>query len=306
LPIIIIKAESFCKNYTFEFIFNTEPIMNENKIKYACADFTFPLLAHKDVLHLVKMLGFRAVDLGIFEGRSHHYPSDLAKNPIQEGIKLDKILNEIGLKASDVFLQTGKEPSIAATNIPDKSVREKNREIFLKMLDFTLAVKSGHITGLPGVPHQGEKSDDDWNRACEETIWRLETAHAKGVLYSIEPHLGSILNNPATTLQFISDCPGLTLTLDYGHFIYQGQSNESIHPLLPYASHFHARGGAKEKLQTMVSENEIDFMTIISKLKEINYSGFICFEYVYNDWGGCNRTDNVSETILLHELLYQA
>lgn len=280
--------------------------MDEDKIKYSCADFTFPLLAHKDALHLIKLLGFAAVDLGIFEERSHHYPTSIAKNPIEQAAELARTLNNIGLKASDVFLQTGKEPSIAATNAPDKFVRTENRQLFLKMLDFTTHVGSTHMTGLPGVRHKGQSADDDWNRACEETKWRVETAKAKGVVYSIEAHLGSILSDAENTLQFVADCPGLTLTLDYGHFIYLGQSNESVHPLLSHASHFHVRGGARGKLQTLVCENEIDFKTIISKLREIRYSKFVCFEYVYNDWGDCNRTDNVSETILLRQLLDKA
>lgn len=279
--------------------------MNENKIRYSCADFTFPLLPHNKVLRLIKLLGFDAVDLGIFEDRSHHYPSVLAKGPVKEGINLAKTLSDEGLTAADVFLQTGKEPSITATNSPDRSVRNNNREIFSKMLDFAGAVDCGHITGLPGVLHEGENPDDDWNRACEETNWRIEAAIERKIVYSVEPHLGSLLTNPKTTLRFIDQCPGLSLTLDYGHFIYLGQSNESIHPLILQASHFHARGGANGKLQTMVKENEIDFETILSRFNEIGYSGFICFEYVYNDWGDCNRTDNVSETILLHQLLNQ-
>lgn len=277
--------------------------MNENKIRYSCADFTFPLLPHNKVLQLIKLLDFDAVDLGIFEDRSHHYPSDIAKNPAKEGTKLAKDLNDTGLKASDVFLQTGKEPSIAATNSPDRPVRNNNRDMFFKMLDFADSVNCDHITGLPGVPYNSENSEDDWKRACEETNWRIKVAKERKIVYAIEPHLGSILPDPATTLRFIDECPGLTLTLDYGHFIYQGQSNESIHPLISHASHFHARGGAKGKLQTMVQENEIDFKTIISKFNKIGYSGFVCFEYVYDDWGDCNKTDNVSETVLLHDLL---
>lgn len=276
-----------------------------NKYKFSCADFTFPLLSHGKALQIIKLLGIDGVDLGIFEDRSHHYPSEIAKNPVKEGKNLFNKLNDIGLSAADVFLQTGKEPTIAATNNPDKTVRTNNRNLFLKMLDFACEVRSEHITGLPGVFHEGEDSKEDWKRACEETNWRLEAASAKGLTYSIEPHFGSISSDPASALQFINDCQGLTLTLDYGHFIYQGLSNESIHPLIHHASHFHARGGAKGKLQTLVKENEIDFKTIISKFKETGYSGYICFEYVYDDWGECNRTDNVSETILLHKLLNQ-
>lgn len=279
--------------------------MDKNINKYSCADFTFPLLTHDKVLHLIKLLEIEAVDIGVFEDRSHHYPSQVATNPVGKGKQLSGQLNLAGLEPADVFLQTGADPPINAANSPDKSVRSKNQELFRKILDFTNTLGCRHITGLPGVIHQGEKFQDDWNRACEETHWRVETAKSANLVYSIEPHVGSILPEAETTLQFIRDCPGLSLTLDYGHFIYQGQANESVHPLIPHASHFHARGGAKGKLQTTVQENEIDFKTIMSRLKETGYSGFICMEYVYVDWEGCNKTDNISETIRLHELLKQ-
>lgn len=279
--------------------------MDNNTIRYSCADFTFPLLPHGHALQLIKLLGIDFVDLGIFEDRSHIYPSHIAPDPVNSGKQLLRQLDSIGLKAADVFLQTGAEPPVAATNTPDGSVRSKNRELFLKMLNFTNTLGCGHITGLPGVLHRGEDAEDDWKRATEEGQWRTEKANAAGIRYAIEPHVGSILPDAATTLQFIRDCPGITLTLDYGHFIYQGQTNESVHPLIPYASHFHARGGAKGKLQTIVKENTIDFKTILEQFNAIQYSGFICMEYVYQDWEGCNRTDNVSETILLHELLYK-
>ena len=35
----------------------------------------------------------------------------------------------------------------------------------------------------------------------------------------------------------------------------------------------------------------------------MNYSGFVVLEYVWVDWMGCNEVDNLSETILLRNLL---
>src|ERR1041385_8229426 len=45
------------------------------KLKLACADFAFPLLPHDRVLDLIAMLEFEGVDIGLFEGRSHLWPS---------------------------------------------------------------------------------------------------------------------------------------------------------------------------------------------------------------------------------------
>jgi sugar phosphate isomerase/epimerase len=52
-----------------------------------------------------------------------------------------------------------------------------------------------------------------------------------------------------------------------------------------------------------VQDNRIDFSAIVRGLREVDYAGYLCVEYVYVDWEGCNRTDNVSETLLLRELL---
>ena len=43
--------------------------------KLACADFTFPLLPHDKVLDLIAALELDGVDIGLFEGRSHLWPS---------------------------------------------------------------------------------------------------------------------------------------------------------------------------------------------------------------------------------------
>ena len=50
-------------------------------------------------------------------------------------------------------------------------------------------------------------------------------------------------------------------------------------------------------------ENAIDFDGIIRRLRKQRYDGFIAIEYVWVDWMQCNRTDNVSETLLLRSQL---
>jgi sugar phosphate isomerase/epimerase len=272
-------------------------------MKFSCADFTFPLLPHDKVLALIKLLGIDAVDLGIFENRSHHYPSEIAKDPQLAARQMRASLTAAGLEIADVFLQTGEDPPVAAANTPDAAVRSNNRELFKAMVEYTVALGGKHLTGLPGVLHPGGDAEGDWQRMCEEAAWRIEQCRAAGLTYAVEPHVGSITPDPESTLRMLKDVPGLTLTLDYGHFIYQGMSNESVHPLLPHASHFHARGGAKGQLQSTVKDNAIDFPAVMKGLKESGYTGHLCLEYVYVDWEGCNRTDNVAETLQLKELL---
>ena len=267
--------------------------------KFSCADFTFPLLEHEKVLTLLRLLDFQAVDIGIFEGRSHHWPSQISPTPSKSARRLQGQLARQHLEVADVFLQTGPEPHVAAVNDPSKAVRAKNRDTFKAMTEYCVELGCRHLTGLPGVTQQGSSSASDWGRAVEETGWRVEWARQAGATYAIEAHVGSILPDAESALRFLSAVRGLTLTLDYGHFVYQGMSNESVHPLLAHASHFHARGGCKGMLQSTMKENCIDFDYIVKALAERDYEGFLCLEYVWVDWEGCNRTDNIAETLLL-------
>jgi len=274
-------------------------------LKFSCADFTFPLLPHAKVLDLLQLLEIKGVDLGIFQDRSHHYPSDILRDPKAAARKLGKELQSRQLEAADVFLQTGAEPPIAAANDPCADIRKQNRASLTGMIDFCNELGATHLTGLPGVLHADVATEDDRQRAIEETAWRVEACRKAGISYAIEPHVGSILADPESTLRFLEAVPGLTLTLDYGHFIYQGMSNDSVHCLLPHASHFHARGGAKGALQSTVKDNTIDFAAVLKGLAQANYQGWICLEYVWVDWEGCNRTDNISETLLLRQKLLE-
>jgi hypothetical protein len=52
-----------------------------------------------------------------------------------------------------------------------------------------------------------------------------------------------------------------------------------------------------------MKENEIPFPAIRDALQHLNYPGWICLECVWIDWEGCNRKDNVAETVLLRDLI---
>lgn len=274
-------------------------------MKLSCADFTFPLLTHERALQLIKLLGINAVDLGFFSGRSHLQPEHVHGNAARAAKTFRARLDGLGLDLSDVFLQTSEHPADLPANHPDQSVREKTREFMKLAIEFTVNAGGRHITGLPGVSHPGVSDGDSLRRAAEESSWRAAEAAMAGLIYAVEAHVGSICASPDTTLEFLRQADNLTLTLDYGHFIYQGLSNESVHPLLRHASHFHARGAALRQLQSTMKDNTIDFPAILREFNRLKYEGYISLEYVWVDWEGCNRTDNVSETLLLKELLHK-
>jgi sugar phosphate isomerase/epimerase len=138
-------------------------------------------------------------------------------------------------------------------------------------------------------------------RACDELAWRCEQAAARRLVFSVEAHVGSIASRPRQAAQLIAKTPGLTLTLDYTHFTRVGIADAEIEPLVAHASHFHARGACKGRLQTSLVHNAIDYARVVRAMQACKYPGYVGIEYVWIDWEHCNEVDNLSETILLRD-----
>lgn len=274
--------------------------------KFSCADFTFPVPDRVTALRLIKLLGFDYVDLGLFARSTHFSSPDLVASPRSYTTQVLQDLDAAEMRTSDVFLQIGVDPPECSANDPDRGVRAANREVFRRSLELCIALGCGHMTGLPGTFHPGVSREDDLDLAAEVCAWRVAECAAGGAVYAVEPHVGSVCADVESTRAFITRCPGVTLTLDYGHFVMAGEESVQVHDLLPFASHIHVRGGAPDRLQTSVDENAIDFRGMLAGLKRLNYDGYLALEYVWIDWKGCNRTDNVSETLLLQRSLEAA
>lgn len=269
--------------------------------KFACADFTFPLLSHDQVLQLIAMLEFDGVDIGLFEERSHLWPSREFENVGESARQLKQKLDDRGLKAADIFLQMAVDFAPYAVNQPEAARRQKAREWFLKTLDYAAACNCRHVTTLPGVHFDSESYADSLARSAAELAWRVEQANAYNIIFGIEAHVGSIVSDPESAERLVQQVPGLTLTLDYTHFTRIGLPDAAVEPLVKYASHFHIRGARPDRLQETFARNAIDYRRVFEVMRAMGYQGWIGIEYVWIDWEHCNECDNLSETILFRD-----
>jgi len=272
-------------------------------LKLAIPDFSFPSLEWEQSLRLVGDLGMEAVDLGLFAGRSHLRPEELLAHPVQAADKVTSTLRAHDLAVADVFGQAGSVPEDKAINHPDAKERDKASEFFWRLLEFTLRCNGQHLTMVTGVHFKQESHEDSLKRAVDELAWRVEAARKVGVVVAVEPAIETITSTPAQAERLVNLTPGLTLTLDYSHFTCQGIPDQEVDPLLRTASHFHARGACKGKLQASMKENTIDFPRILRAMKGVGYNGYVVLEYVWTEWMRCNEVDNLTETIALRNLL---
>ena len=161
--------------------------------------------------------------------------------------------------AADIFLQMDPDFTPWAINHPDAGRRAHARDWFLRTLDYARAAGARHVTTLPGVTFAEEDGATSWARAVEELAWRVEEAGRHGITFGVEPHVGSLTADPQAAAALAQAVPGLTLTVDYTHFIRLGMADAEVEPLLAYASHFHVRGAMPGRLQVAFKDNAIDY-----------------------------------------------
>ncbi len=278
--------------------------MKKKRLKLASADFTFPLLPHDNVLDLIAAMEMDGIDIGLFEGRSHLWPSKEFKNLARSARTLRTKLADRGLAAADVFLQLNPDFFPFAINHPEPRRRKKARDVFLRTLEYAGRLGSPHVTTLPGVYFDDrEPQADSWRRSQDELAWRVDQAKRQGIIFSVEAHVGSLAPSPKEAERLVRGVPGLTLTLDYTHFTRLGMPDSAIEPLVQHATHFHVRGARKGRLQAPFKENTIDYGRVVKAMRVSGYSGYLGIEYVWIDWEHCNECDNISETILFRDFL---
>lgn len=272
-------------------------------MKLAACDYTFPKLQWEQTALMARELGVEALDIALFAGRSHLDIHQVFADLPRAAKRVNAALDGNGLRIADAFGQPGTVFEESAVNHPEASVRKSATDFFYRLLEFSLRCNGGHITLLPGVHFPTESAEDSLKRCVDELAWRLEAAANVGVVMGVEAHLGSIIPTPQDAARLLDLVPGLTLTLDYTHFTYQGIPDAKVEPLMARTSHFHARGACPGKIQSTMTENTIDYNGIIRAMEKVKYKGFVVLEYVWTEWMDLNRVDNVSETIILRDLL---
>ncbi|MFQ5426324.1 MAG: sugar phosphate isomerase/epimerase family protein [Gaiellales bacterium] len=273
-------------------------------IRLACTDNTFRLVQPWEAaLEIIRLLGVPAVDVCIMGDRSHLRPEEVRQDAGAVATRILAALAASDLVVSDVFAIPWTDFETLAPNHPDEAERRRSRELFVDLVDLCARIGSPGLTILPGIRWGDETAEDSFDRAVEELSWRAELARARDVAFSVEPHLGSLLQDPTEAVRLCEAAAGVRLTVDYSHFVYQGCADSDIEPLVAHARHFHARGARRGRLQSALQESTVDFERMLGVMRRVGYDGDVSLEYLWIDWEHLNECDTLSETILLRDRL---
>lgn len=252
----------------------------------SCSSWSFASVPLVRSLRIVSSLGFTCVDVG-FE----HLAEDPFESPIQRADRVNRILCDTRLELSDLFPDLPFE-----ANDPHPDHQDSNRAAFAGMVVTAKMLQAPGITLRPGLPHP---EDVDLGRRLSVVAFRefFSVASDAGVPLSVEPHIGSILQRPDDAMWFLSEVPGLMLTLDYSHFVAIGVPLEEITPLHSYAAHFHLRQARPGRVQCRAREGTIPVRKVIQELVACGYTGVVSLEYQNTEWQRCNDIDVIAETV---------
>jgi sugar phosphate isomerase/epimerase len=273
-------------------------------MRLSCGDHSFLSVPHELALDLIAGLGFEGLNLVLWGDRSHVGTEEVARDVPLWASRLDERVRGRGLEFADVVAIPTTEYGTLALNHPDPAERERSMEFFRSMLDLTARLDAPGLTMLPGIDWPHESHEESLARAAGELRSRVDEAHARGVPFSAEPHIGSVCQAPADVAWLCETVPGLQLTLDYTHFVALGFPEEEGDQLVAYTRHFHARGGAEGRMQTSLRDSTIDYERILGVLQAEGYDGYVCVEFVHADWEPLlGDVDVLSETVQLRDQL---
>ncbi len=266
-------------------------------INLGCHIWTFPQCTVAEAAGIIRALGLAHMDLG---NARDFDPVHIAANVVEEAARLNRIKAQTGVTFVDAFPHLAPAFSL---NHPDPDVRVAHRPLMLAFLDFAVKVGLSGVTFSPGRYWPGETPAADFERGADELRYVVAEGGRRGLFIRIEPHIESVTWTPDLTLQMLAAVPGLSLTLDYSHFIFHAIPADHITRLDPHATHWHARQASPGEGQSSFAQGAIDFAHIVRGLHARGYAGTICLEYVHGAWLKMDRVDCLSETILLRDEL---
>ncbi|MBN1680961.1 MAG: sugar phosphate isomerase/epimerase [Anaerolineae bacterium] len=264
------------------------------EMQIACHTWSYNNLSLEDAVGTIARLGFRYIDLGT---GPHLDIDSAAAYPEAEAAKILRLLQQFNLTLTDLYLM------LPFINAPDPARRGSELALFEQLIPFAVALRTPGITVSPGIVHR-DGIDHSLARAVPALMRMLQAAEDTDLRVSFEAHMDSVAQTPEQALLLLEAVPGLSLTLDYSHFVYQGIVRREIEPLLEHVAHIQIRQARRGALQTAHDDGTINLPELLQDLREHGYRGALCVEYMTTfGWHGMRQISISREAVRTRDAL---
>jgi sugar phosphate isomerase/epimerase len=247
-----------------------------------------------EAVGLSKLIGVNAIDLGYLDGPKLDKAALLADPDAMAGK-----VRGLDIAVPCFYHLFGS--TLSERNLADVETLDANVEDFKQVMRFCKQAEIPNIFVLPGVVNPGQSKEQALMASAESLNALMPIANDAGVKLTVEPHVHSYLESPALTLRLLEMVEGLTLTLDYAHFICMGWCQDEIDVLAPHAAHVHLRQAKPGFLQTKIDLGTINFQAQFGTLRDAGFDGWLALEVVHQGYMDNLHDDVLTETIAIRD-----
>jgi sugar phosphate isomerase/epimerase len=252
-------------------------------LRLGCCSQNFRGLDLEDCVRLTSGMGFKYINIGAFQENFPVPPLKILAEPEKTGTEIRSVCARYDAVPVEFFICSVviEDGSRVQPNDPDKSRREAMLEAFKKVCACAATAGLSHIMGVPGEIKANSSPDHGLAISLDTLPRMLEIAQKAGIGFTIEPHTGSITMTPEAVLNMIGKIPGLTLSLDYSHFIGAGFKSEELLCMHPYAKHIHAKPARNGAPKCLFYDGDDYYEPLIKDLLLRDWDGVIAMECMY-------------------------
>ncbi|NLF78400.1 MAG: sugar phosphate isomerase/epimerase [Chloroflexi bacterium] len=266
-------------------------------MQIACHAWAYNNLSLEEAVGTIARLGFRYIDLG---SGPHLDVLRAAAQPHAEASRILRLLEPFNLSITDLYLMM---PGI---NSPDPARRDDELALFEQLVPFAAALGTPGITVSPGILYK-DGPDHSLARALPALMRMVDAVEDTDLRLSFEPHMDSVAQRPEQALLLLEAVPGLSVTLDYAHFVCQGIVRREVEPLLEHVAHVQIRPARRGCLQTTHDEGLLNIPQLVQDLHEHDYRGALTVEYMTTfGWHGMQRVSISKEIVRTRDALRNA
>jgi sugar phosphate isomerase/epimerase len=266
-------------------------------MRIACHAWAYNNLPLEEAVGTIARLGFRYIDLG---SGPHLDVNRAAADPETLAAAIRQLLERFALALTDLYVLL---PHI---NSADPAQRDAQITLFEKLIPFATALGTPGITLSPGII-QKDGADHSLARSIPALLRMLQAAEDTDLRISFEPHMDSVTQKPEQALLLLQAVPGLSITLDYAHFVCQGIARSAIEPLMEHVAHVQVRQAKKNVLQIAHNDGTLDLQQLVQDLHNADYRGALTVEYMTTfGWHGMKKISISTETARTRDALKTA